>query len=140
MGYYFQSGECDVATFDNNLNQTGEGVRYTRDRDAAYRLVDGQLEGGSIDLEEALQILEIQDTPAIRNKDSIPNPGGYDPARHKRSWKFKTHQPYETRTRSQTLAGTTLPGTRDLGNSRHTSHTKQGLDPKPWRVRPCPAQ
>mmetsp|Transcript_35500 Transcript_35500/g.110745 ORF Transcript_35500/g.110745 Transcript_35500/m.110745 type:complete len:157 (+) Transcript_35500:63-533(+) len=81
--YYYYSGECDVSVFDDNLNQKGEGVRYTKDRDAAYRLVDGQLEGGQIDLEEALRIMEMEDTPAVRTFDTIPNPTGYDPARHK---------------------------------------------------------
>mmetsp|Transcript_54624 Transcript_54624/g.153678 ORF Transcript_54624/g.153678 Transcript_54624/m.153678 type:complete len:158 (+) Transcript_54624:69-542(+) len=90
--YYFNSGECDVGVFDQMLNQTGEGVRYTRDRDAAYRLVDGQLEGGSIDLEEALNILGLQDTPAIRTKDSIPGPTGYDPARHKQTQSYYNYR------------------------------------------------
>mmetsp|Transcript_75726 Transcript_75726/g.122257 ORF Transcript_75726/g.122257 Transcript_75726/m.122257 type:complete len:154 (+) Transcript_75726:75-536(+) len=83
--YYYQSGECDVAVFDAMLSQTGEGVRFSRDRDAAYRLMNGQLEGSRIDLEEALQNMDLQETPALRTKDTIPNAGGFDPARHKQT-------------------------------------------------------
>eukprot|EP00933_Yihiella_yeosuensis_P000505 TRINITY_DN100790_c0_g1_i1.p1 TRINITY_DN100790_c0_g1~~TRINITY_DN100790_c0_g1_i1.p1 ORF type:complete len:163 (-),score=18.92 TRINITY_DN100790_c0_g1_i1:124-612(-) len=83
--YYFQSGECDVAIFDGMLTQTGVGVRYSQDRDVAWRLYNGQLEGGSISLHQALDIMNLQETPAIRTKDTIPNSGGFDPARHKQT-------------------------------------------------------
>mmetsp|Transcript_92422 Transcript_92422/g.188076 ORF Transcript_92422/g.188076 Transcript_92422/m.188076 type:complete len:161 (-) Transcript_92422:70-552(-) len=86
--YYFHSGEADVAMFDGSLNQKGEGVRYTAGRDAAYRLVDGELEGGSLDLEEALNLMGLKDTPAIRFKDTIPDSKGYDPARHRQTQAF----------------------------------------------------
>eukprot|EP00425_Heterocapsa_triquetra_P030129 CAMPEP_0195099626 /NCGR_PEP_ID=MMETSP0448-20130528/58691_1 /TAXON_ID=66468 /ORGANISM="Heterocapsa triquestra, Strain CCMP 448" /LENGTH=145 /DNA_ID=CAMNT_0040134557 /DNA_START=21 /DNA_END=454 /DNA_ORIENTATION=+ len=78
--YYFTTGECDVGVFDQQLRQTGEGVRYTQDRDAAYRLIDGELEGSQLDLEEALRIMELEETPAVRTRDTIPNPTTYDPA------------------------------------------------------------
>merc|ERR550534_2268089 len=68
--YYFENGECDVGVFDGRLRQTGDGVRYSRDRDAAYRLVDGELRGGSLDLEEALKTMELEDTPAVRTKEN----------------------------------------------------------------------
>merc|ERR1711879_1002590 len=81
-------GECDVAVFDKFLKQTGEGIRYSKDRDAAYKLMDGELSGGAVDLEEALRIMELEETPAKRIKDKIPNLTGYDPGRQKNnvSW------------------------------------------------------
>merc|ERR1712136_223953 len=81
--YYWDSGECDVACFDDQLRQTGEGIRYSKDRDMAYKLFDGELAGGAVDLEEALRIMELEETPAMRTRDTIPEPTGYDPARHK---------------------------------------------------------
>ncbi|CAE7033904.1 hypothetical protein AK812_SmicGene32644 [Symbiodinium microadriaticum] len=83
--YYFGSGECDVATFDSTLIQIGEGVRFAKDRDLAYRLFNGQLEGGSLDLDEALEISGLQETPALRSADSIPVCSGFDPARYKQT-------------------------------------------------------
>eukprot|EP00747_Dinoflagellata_sp_TGD_P162710 gnl/TRDRNA2_/TRDRNA2_180615_c0_seq1.p1 gnl/TRDRNA2_/TRDRNA2_180615_c0~~gnl/TRDRNA2_/TRDRNA2_180615_c0_seq1.p1 ORF type:complete len:172 (-),score=37.65 gnl/TRDRNA2_/TRDRNA2_180615_c0_seq1:66-581(-) len=83
--YYFESGECDVAVFDESLNQTGEGVRYSKERDTAYTLMDGELVGGAINLEQALKIMSLQETPAMRTKDTIPTPAGMDPARHKQT-------------------------------------------------------
>merc|ERR1719223_1804435 len=83
--YYYESGECDVATFDCKLIQQGEGIRYTKERDAAYQLIDGQLAGGALDLAEALDVMELMDTPAMRTKDTIPPPTGYDPARSKQT-------------------------------------------------------
>mmetsp|Transcript_132927 Transcript_132927/g.231007 ORF Transcript_132927/g.231007 Transcript_132927/m.231007 type:complete len:155 (+) Transcript_132927:103-567(+) len=80
--YYFESGECDVAVFDKALNQTGEGIRYSKERDAAFRLNKGEVVG-AVDLEEALRIVDLQDTPAVRTKESIPRADGYDPSRHK---------------------------------------------------------
>mmetsp|Transcript_113059 Transcript_113059/g.324943 ORF Transcript_113059/g.324943 Transcript_113059/m.324943 type:complete len:155 (-) Transcript_113059:78-542(-) len=81
--YYIETGECDVGIFDSKLRQLGEGVRFSRDRDAAFRLMDGELEGGAMDLERALQIVELEQTPAVRTRDTIPAPTTYDPARHK---------------------------------------------------------
>eukprot|EP00913_Durusdinium_trenchii_P001804 g1671.t1 len=56
--YYTSSGECDVATFDGKLNQYGEGVRYSKDRD---------------------------ETPAVHSYDSITPCTGFDPARYKQT-------------------------------------------------------
>eukprot|EP00435_Cladocopium_sp_Y103_P074762 s689_g51.t1 len=83
--YYTGSGECDVSTFDENLNQKGEGVRYSKDRDVAYRLFNGEAEGGSVDLDEALEITGLLETPAIHSHDSITPCTGFDPARFKQT-------------------------------------------------------
>lgn len=83
--YYTGSGECDVSTFDENLNQKGEGVRYSKDRDVAYRLFNGEAEGGSVDLDEALEITGLLETPAIHSHDSITPCTGFDPARQKQT-------------------------------------------------------
>eukprot|EP00446_Apocalathium_sp_SHHI-4_P030800 CAMPEP_0177230838 /NCGR_PEP_ID=MMETSP0367-20130122/42435_1 /TAXON_ID=447022 ORGANISM="Scrippsiella hangoei-like, Strain SHHI-4" /NCGR_SAMPLE_ID=MMETSP0367 /ASSEMBLY_ACC=CAM_ASM_000362 /LENGTH=155 /DNA_ID=CAMNT_0018681309 /DNA_START=15 /DNA_END=482 /DNA_ORIENTATION=- len=90
--YYLESGECDVGVFDGRLCQAGEGVRYSKDRDAAYRLMDGELEGGSLDLEESLRIMELEDTPAVRTKDTIPAPTTFDPARLKQTQAYYVYR------------------------------------------------
>ncbi|CAJ1371777.1 unnamed protein product [Effrenium voratum] len=83
--YYAESGECDVSIFNEQLLQKGEGVRYSKDREVAYRLFDGQAEGGTLDLEEALEITGLQETPALRSYDITKTATGLDPARLKQT-------------------------------------------------------
>merc|ERR1712194_577181 len=80
--HYFNTGECDAGIFDARLKQVGVGVRYSVNRDAAYKLVDGELSGQNLDLDEAMRLMELEETPAVRTKESIPKPTAYDPARH----------------------------------------------------------
>jgi len=72
-----------MGIFDSKLRQIGEGVRYSKDRDAAIRLIDGEIEGGALDLEEALRIMELDETPAVRSADTLPAETSFDPARQK---------------------------------------------------------
>mmetsp|Transcript_49441 Transcript_49441/g.115610 ORF Transcript_49441/g.115610 Transcript_49441/m.115610 type:complete len:162 (-) Transcript_49441:51-536(-) len=81
--YYWESGECDVGTFNGLLQQSGKGIRYSKERDAAFLLEDGQLSGGIVDLEEALLLTGLAETPAVRSKESLPTFSGLDPARKK---------------------------------------------------------
>mmetsp|Transcript_10599 Transcript_10599/g.24132 ORF Transcript_10599/g.24132 Transcript_10599/m.24132 type:complete len:164 (+) Transcript_10599:49-540(+) len=83
--YYWESGECDVGTFNSLLQQSGKGVRYSKDRDAAFVTQDGKLSGGVVDLEEALLLVGLAETPAVRTKEALPSFSGYDPARMKQN-------------------------------------------------------
>eukprot|EP00746_Dinoflagellata_sp_MGD_P006062 gnl/MRDRNA2_/MRDRNA2_111795_c0_seq1.p1 gnl/MRDRNA2_/MRDRNA2_111795_c0~~gnl/MRDRNA2_/MRDRNA2_111795_c0_seq1.p1 ORF type:complete len:165 (-),score=33.59 gnl/MRDRNA2_/MRDRNA2_111795_c0_seq1:95-589(-) len=84
--YYYDSGECDVGIWEPQTSgpprHVGEGVRYTKDREEARKLVDGQ-PADRIRLDQALTITDLEELPNKRSKDTIPAISGYDPARHK---------------------------------------------------------
>eukprot|EP00440_Ansanella_granifera_P076494 gb/GFBE01083008.1/.p1 GENE.gb/GFBE01083008.1/~~gb/GFBE01083008.1/.p1 ORF type:complete len:157 (+),score=32.56 gb/GFBE01083008.1/:1-471(+) len=79
--YYLESGECDVGTFTPDLKQTGEGVRFNRERDKAFALQDGELKDRIHVLSKALERVGLQEAPAERHKGLIPSSFGFSKTR-----------------------------------------------------------
>eukprot|EP00746_Dinoflagellata_sp_MGD_P003717 gnl/MRDRNA2_/MRDRNA2_107198_c0_seq1.p1 gnl/MRDRNA2_/MRDRNA2_107198_c0~~gnl/MRDRNA2_/MRDRNA2_107198_c0_seq1.p1 ORF type:complete len:168 (+),score=35.66 gnl/MRDRNA2_/MRDRNA2_107198_c0_seq1:76-579(+) len=75
--YYYDSGECDAGNWKDSgtsrglPTHTGTGARFSKDREEAWKIVDGQKEE-KISIDEALEVTGLLELPNKRNTDTIP--------------------------------------------------------------------
>eukprot|EP00439_Symbiodinium_sp_Y106_P082989 s243_g22.t1 len=79
--YYLESGECDVGTYNSDLKQTGAGVRFSRDRQQAFAIDNGNVKDAIPAMSAALDRVGLKEPPAMRHKDAIPTAFGYSEQR-----------------------------------------------------------
>jgi len=82
--YYLDNGLCDVGYFLSDMSMEGTGVRFGPDRDSCIELKSGK-ELEQITVEHGLELADLAEIPAKRNRASIPQPTGYDKLRFKRN-------------------------------------------------------